>query len=138
MAKEHDWVKVACVDDLRDGMGYDTGCEVDGEVVGLFQVDGRYFAVGECTHEKGPICQGHREGLEVSCPWHSARFNVATGECLQGPVACRVDGSVVAMDDEEEVGRMGPLACFDVKVQGEDIYVRPRVVEGIAGAPRSS
>jgi nitrite reductase/ring-hydroxylating ferredoxin subunit len=125
MSKEQDWVRVASVADMREGEGYDTGREVNGEVVGLFLIDGAYYATGECTHEKGPICQGHRDGLEISCPWHSARFNVANGECLQGPVACRTDGSV-GLGGPEEIEKAPPLACFDVRVEGTDIFVRPR------------
>jgi nitrite reductase/ring-hydroxylating ferredoxin subunit len=124
MTQTSDWIRVAHVSDLREGEGFDTGVEVAGEVVGLFAVDGKYYALGECTHEKGPICQGHREGLEVSCPWHSAKFNIATGECLRGPVACRTDGSVVS-GEMCEAERTAPLPCFDVKVEGDDVFVRP-------------
>jgi naphthalene 1,2-dioxygenase system ferredoxin subunit len=125
MAENRSWVKVANVDDMREGQGFDTGVEVDCDVVGLFMIEGRYYATGECTHEKGPVCQGHRDGFEVSCPWHSAKFNVATGECLQGPVACRTDGSV-EMGLQEEVDKVGPLACFEVKVEDKAIFVRRR------------
>jgi nitrite reductase/ring-hydroxylating ferredoxin subunit len=125
MTGELDWVRVASVEDLREGEGYDSGTEVHGHVVGLFLVDGVCYATGECTHERGPLCQGHREGLVVSCPWHSAQFNISTGECLQGPVACRTDGSV-GTSEFLEVERAAPLQCFEVKVEGKDVFVRPR------------
>lgn len=125
ITRDETWVRVASTAVMREGQGFDTGCEVAGENVGLFLIDGVYYAVGECTHERGPVCQGHREGLEVSCPWHSSRFNVATGACVQGPVACRVDGSVL-METIEEVDPIEPLACFEVMIEGEDIFVRPR------------
>jgi nitrite reductase/ring-hydroxylating ferredoxin subunit len=125
MPEDAKWVRVASVKDMREGEGYDTGQEVTGEVVGLFMIDGKFYAIGECSHEKGPICQGHREGLEVQCPWHSAKFNIATGECLQGPVACRTDGSI-EMGNLAEVERTAPLLRYDLKVEGDDIFVRPR------------
>src|SRR5271157_1955595 len=125
MSINREWVRVASVRAMREGEGYDTGQEVNGDVVGLFLFEGRYYAVGECTHERGPICQGHREGLQVSCPWHSALFNIATGECLQGPGACRTDGSV-HVGALQEVDKADPLAVFDVKVEGDDILVRPK------------
>jgi nitrite reductase/ring-hydroxylating ferredoxin subunit len=125
MAEEKGWTRVASLEDMREGQGFDTGREVDGNVVGIFLIQGEYYATGECTHEQGPICQGHREGFEVSCPWHSARFDVRTGTCLQGPVACRTLGSV-DMGEPEEVARAAPLACYDVKVEGQDILVRLR------------
>ncbi len=124
---EDGWVKVASTSDLREGTGFDTGVEIDREIVGLFMLDGAYYAVGECTHERGPICQGHIDGGTVTCPWHSAKFNVKTGECLQGPVACRVSGSVLAgselMEENDEIGN---LVSFEVQVKDQDIYVRQR------------
>jgi nitrite reductase/ring-hydroxylating ferredoxin subunit len=134
MSQAGDWVRVASVADMREGEGYDTGMEVAGDVVGLFLIDGSYYAVGECTHEKGPICQGHREGFAVSCPWHSAQFNIATGECLRGPVACRTDGSV-NVGEMEEIDKVDDLNCFDVKLEGEEIFVRPRVRDEATRAP---
>jgi nitrite reductase/ring-hydroxylating ferredoxin subunit len=125
MAADLGWVRVARIADLREGEGFDTGKEVNGDVVGLFLINGAYYATGECTHERGPICQGHREGVVVSCPWHSAKFNIATGECLQGPVACRTDGSV-GVGELVEVNRAPPLHCYEVKVEGKDVFVRPR------------
>jgi nitrite reductase/ring-hydroxylating ferredoxin subunit len=125
MTAAQNWVRVARVHDLREGEGFDTGTVVNGEVVGLFLVDGVYYAIGECTHEKGPLAQGSRDGLEVACPWHSARFDLGTGACLQGPVACRTDGSV-RVGEQGPVDPAAPLACFDVKVEGGDIFVRPR------------
>ena len=121
----NDWMTVARLSDMREGQGFDTGIEVDGEVVGLFMIDGKLYAVGECTHERGPICQGHREGVSVTCPWHSAKFDVSTGTCLQGPVACRTSGSVTT-DRAEELEEIGPLRVFDVRVVGDDIQVQPR------------
>jgi nitrite reductase/ring-hydroxylating ferredoxin subunit len=123
---EEGWVRVASTTDLREGTGFDTGVEVAKEIVGLFMLDGAYYAVGECTHERGPICQGHIEGSAVTCPWHSAKFNVKTGEKLQGPVACRTSGSVLSGSEMVEVDEIDHLVCFDVQVKDQDIYVRPR------------
>jgi nitrite reductase/ring-hydroxylating ferredoxin subunit len=130
MSVDQNWTRVAGVQDMREGQGYDTGTEVNGDVVGLFMIDGKYYAIGECTHERGPLCQGHRQGFEVTCPWHSAKFNIATGECLQGPVACRTDGSV-EMGAMEEVDKAKAVACFDLRVQGGEIFVRPRSSEKV-------
>jgi nitrite reductase/ring-hydroxylating ferredoxin subunit len=137
MVEANGWVRVASVEDMREGQGYDTGLEVAGEMVGLFMIDGAYYATGECTHEKGPLCQGHREGFEVSCPWHSARFDIRSGECLQGPVACRTAGSVV-IGEQEEVALAASLACYDVKVEGGDILVRRRMTPNASLGMRSS
>jgi len=131
MSEQRNWVRVASLDDMREGEGFDTGEVVDGEAVGLFLIDGVFYAIGECTHEKGPVCQGQREGLKVTCPWHSASFNLATGECLQGPVACRTDGSVET-SAQVETCKVAALACYQVKVEGKEILVRPQQKERAA------
>jgi nitrite reductase/ring-hydroxylating ferredoxin subunit len=123
--EEADWTKVATTADVSEGQGLSTEVEVAGDIVGLFCIDGEYYAVGECTHESGPIAEGQIDGHTVSCPWHSAQFDIRSGACLRGPVACRVDGQV-AVGELEEVEHCDPLRCYDVKVEGDDIYVRPR------------
>lgn len=119
-----EWVKVAETDDLEPGEGFETDVEIAGNDIGLFNVDGQYFALGLCTHEDGPLSQGIIEGSTVTCPWHSAKFNIKTGACLSGATACRVDGNV-AMDDEE-VEELSACMAFEVKVEGDEIFVREK------------
>ena len=38
-----------------------------------------------CTHLGGPLADGTREGDTVICPWHGSRFDLCTGEVLDGP-----------------------------------------------------
>lgn len=121
--EQSQWIRVASLSDLREGGGFDTGVVVEGEVVGVFLVDGKYYATGECTHESGPICQGHRQDLEVQCPWHSAKFNIATGECTQGAIACRTDGSI-GPESTENDELLPALKCFDVRIEGDGVFVR--------------
>ena len=65
--------------------------------VGVFNVDGRYFAVRNvCPHAGAPLCLGTitgtflpaqpyeyhyaREGLVLRCPWHGWEFDLESGE----------------------------------------------------------
>ncbi|MCC6982806.1 MAG: Rieske 2Fe-2S domain-containing protein [Bauldia sp.] len=37
-----------------------------------------------CPHEEGPLSEGTLEGTIVTCPWHFSRFDVTTGEIVDG------------------------------------------------------
>src|SRR5438270_1731105 len=79
--------------------------QVGGEDVAIFNVDGQFYATqSDCTHRGGPLCEGSLAGEVVTCPWHGSRFNVRTGEVVQGPA--------------EE-----PLATYPVQVQGDSLSV---------------
>jgi len=48
--------------------------------VALFNVDGRYYAIGNtCGHRGGPLGKGLLDGCEVLCPWHAWSYDVTTG-----------------------------------------------------------
>ena len=36
------------------------------------------------THQGGPLAEGEREGDVVTCPWHSSRFDLCSGEVVRG------------------------------------------------------
>src|SRR5215212_976050 len=38
-----------------------------------------------CNHFGGPLEQGDREGDTVVCPWHKSRFELCSGEAIDGP-----------------------------------------------------
>ena len=38
-----------------------------------------------CNHFGGPLEQGDREGDTVVCPWHRSRFDLCSGEAIDGP-----------------------------------------------------
>jgi nitrite reductase/ring-hydroxylating ferredoxin subunit len=71
--------------------------DIDGKEIGVFNVDGEFYAVANyCTHQGGPLCEGRlggtmsvddeyelqweRQGRILSCPWHGWGFDVTTGE----------------------------------------------------------
>ncbi|HEY7293486.1 MAG TPA: Rieske 2Fe-2S domain-containing protein [Dehalococcoidia bacterium] len=38
-----------------------------------------------CTHLGGPLSEGQLDGTAVTCPWHGSRFDLESGEPLNGP-----------------------------------------------------
>jgi nitrite reductase/ring-hydroxylating ferredoxin subunit len=72
--------------------------ELGGRTIGVFQLDGGYFALADrCPHRGAPLCSSGqvvnavegvgdearvtREAALVRCPWHKWDFDIATGRC---------------------------------------------------------
>ena len=78
------FVRVASRSELREGTPLCV--EVRGTRIALFRIGEEIHALqDQCTHLGGPLSEGFVEGEEVECPWHSARFNLKTGEALSPP-----------------------------------------------------
>jgi 3-phenylpropionate/trans-cinnamate dioxygenase ferredoxin subunit len=60
--------------------------EIDGHAVVIFNIAGKYYAIGDvCTHDEGPLGDGRLEGDEIVCPRHGAHFDIKTGQALSLP-----------------------------------------------------
>jgi 3-phenylpropionate/trans-cinnamate dioxygenase ferredoxin subunit len=88
--------------------------DVGGREIGIFNVDGRFYALrNRCPHQGGPLCSGLvAGGLEatrpgeytydaerklVRCPWHGWEFDLATGQSWFDPARLRVRSYPVAI-----------------------------------------
>jgi 3-phenylpropionate/trans-cinnamate dioxygenase ferredoxin component len=103
-----DFELVAKLGDIPDGDMIQT--VVRGEPVGLYRVGDDVYAIHDiCTHEEAYLTDGwfEPEDLEVECPLHGSRFNVATGDVRILPATRPVD-------------------TFEVRVEGDDVLVGPR------------
>jgi 3-phenylpropionate/trans-cinnamate dioxygenase ferredoxin subunit len=97
------FVKIAKASDIAPGQV--KVVEVEDEDVALCNVDGQIYAIADvCTHDDGPLGQGHLHGDQIECPRHGARFDVRTGDALTLP-------AIVA------------IPTFEVKIEGDDILV---------------
>ncbi len=100
-----EFIKVAQVSDLAPGEKMLV--EYDDEDVGLFNIDGEFYAISDiCTHDDGPLVEGRLDGDCVICPRHGARFNVKTGE--------------------QTMPAFSPVPLFEVKLNGDDILIAPK------------
>jgi nitrite reductase/ring-hydroxylating ferredoxin subunit len=127
MIDEGVWTLAAAVADVPDGEAFETDIVVGGERVSLFNQGGNFFALGECPHEGAPLGQGRRVGSRILCPWHSAEFEIVSGKCVCGPVACRGGGTVDVAADECAGHGLRDARRFVVRREGDVLYVR---VEG--------
>ena len=108
-----EFVKVADVSEVPDPGK--TLVEVDGEMVALFHVDGKWHAIDDvCTHDGGPLADGELRNHTISCPRHGAKFDIRTGAALTMPA-------------------VRPTRAHDVKVEGSAVWVRLRAEPGGAG-----
>jgi nitrite reductase/ring-hydroxylating ferredoxin subunit len=79
---------------------------VEGRSIGIFNIEGKWFALrNRCPHQGAPLCSGRLWGLVegdvpgdfrydprrrvVSCPWHGWEFDVMTGRSVCEPVRLR-------------------------------------------------
>ena len=44
-----------------------------------------YCLQARCTHAGAPLVEGEVENGILKCPWHGSRFNIETGEIVNGP-----------------------------------------------------
>lgn len=76
--------------------------ELNGRSIGVFNVDGRFYALhNRCPHRGGALCLGPvtgttlaaddfryvygREGRIIRCAWHGWEFEIETGRALVDP-----------------------------------------------------
>jgi nitrite reductase/ring-hydroxylating ferredoxin subunit len=81
--------------------------EINGRSIGIFNVDGEFFALrNQCPHQGGALCTGpllgllesscpgeyaySRKQMFVQCPWHGWEFDLRTGQSYFDPSRTRV------------------------------------------------
>ena len=81
--------------------------DVGGRSIGVFNIDGEYFALrNRCPHQGGPLCLGllfaplrsavpgeYERGRDreiIRCPWHGWEFEIRTGRSWVDPERTRV------------------------------------------------
>ncbi len=109
-----------------------TGGVFDGEPVVLVRDrDGWCAWSGRCTHLGAPLDEGLIVDGTLRCPWHHARFSLATGEAIAAPAF----EALVRYDVAERDGRVRVTGKSDVaKPPAPGPSNRPRVVVVGAGA----
>jgi 3-phenylpropionate/trans-cinnamate dioxygenase ferredoxin subunit len=99
------FIKVAQTSDIPPGEKILV--EYEDDEVGLFNLDGEFYAISDvCTHDGGPLVEGHVEGDCIICPRHGARFNIKTGR--------------------QTMPAFVPVPLYEVKIEGSDILIAPK------------
>lgn len=82
--------------------------ELEGRTVGVFNVEGEYFALlNHCPHAGAELCSfgtifgasaakapdgqiSYERGRSLRCPWHQWEFDIRTGESFYDPANARI------------------------------------------------
>ena len=98
-------VGVVPVRAVAPGSGEMISVDVDGTVVAVANTGGTLHAFDDtCTHKECPLSEGRLDGLTVVCPCHKSRFDLLTGEPINGPAE-------------------DPIRIRRVRQDGETIYI---------------
>jgi nitrite reductase (NADH) small subunit len=79
------WVRVGTVDDVPLLEGRSVA--IEGRRIAIFRLhDGGFAAIdAECPHAGGPLADGIVADSCVTCPLHNRRFDLMSGQALNGP-----------------------------------------------------
>jgi nitrite reductase/ring-hydroxylating ferredoxin subunit len=121
--------------------------DLGGRSIGVFNVDGRYFAIrNRCPHQGGPLCRGRtgplstprfaddarpeihveRPGQILKCPWHGWEFDLATGKAVFGEgVRVAVYRAYAVENGEQSAALCVPPAVetYPTRVEGGRVVV---------------
>jgi nitrite reductase/ring-hydroxylating ferredoxin subunit len=128
---------VATVDEIPPGQRRIV--TVNGRDIGIFNLDGEYFAIGNrCPHEGASLCKGRVVGLVeaaepgayrysrrnefIRCPWHGWEFDLRTGKSWCEPNRTKVRSYDLKIESGEVLVE-GELRAETFPVSIEKQYV---------------
>lgn len=103
---------------------------VEGRSIGVFNVDGEYYAIrNRCPHQGAPLCEGKLWGTLksdvpgqfeysgkkeiIACISHGWEFSLKTGQSWCDPKRLRVRSYEVSIENPEQLGPDAPVAPVD-------------------------
>jgi nitrite reductase/ring-hydroxylating ferredoxin subunit len=117
---------------------------VAGREIGVFFVDGEYFALRHrCPHQGGPLCNGrllrvvesalpgeYAHGSErlLQCPWHGWEFDIRTGQSWFDPERQRVRRYPVTVEGAEGLREAVALVPGEYRAETYPVTVERRFV----------
>jgi NAD(P)H-dependent nitrite reductase small subunit len=96
------WTDVAPADEI--GEGTSRVVYLNGQQIALFRAGERFYAISNrCSHARGPLSEGELsvcdDGCTVTCPWHYAQFDLATGAVVDGVASAPIPTYQVEVRD---------------------------------------
>ncbi|MCP3369568.1 Rieske (2Fe-2S) protein [Bradyrhizobium cajani] len=130
---------VATVDEIPSGARKIV--EVQGREIGIFNLEGEFFAIANrCPHEGASLCKGRIVGLVeadepgayrysrrnelVRCPWHGWEFDIRTGKSWCDPRRTKVRSYDLKLEQGSALGEEELRAeTFPVSVEKQYVVI---------------
>lgn len=110
-----EFLRVGARTDFPEGRG--RAVSVAGSRVAVFHVGGCWYALQDaCPHMGASLAEGSVRERRVTCAWHARSFDLATGE------------------SDARAG--GCARTYEIRVEGDDVLVRPAGADRAAAAER--
>ena len=104
------FTKVAQTSEIAAGSMKKVVC--DGKEILVVNLDGSFYAIShKCTHMGGSLSDGTLQDGIVTCPRHRAKFDVRTGQNIEGAKIAFVNMKV------------RDTRSYPVKIEGNDILI---------------
>lgn len=112
--------------------------EVDGREIGVFNVNGAFYALRNyCPHRGAPLCAGRitgemtgpepgkyrleREGEIIRCPWHGYEFDIATGDFIVDSEKIRSITYEVTVESSERLDSLDVEELLELDFGTKDV-----------------
>ncbi|CRG93132.1 ferrodoxin reductase-like protein, putative [Plasmodium gallinaceum] len=89
-------------DEIKDGEMKEVKVRNEKDCVLLVNVNNNYYCLGpKCPHYSAPLKTGVLTSQYITCPWHDAKFDIKTGECINGPSFDDIPKYEVVVEDDK-------------------------------------
>jgi len=128
-----EFIVAAKVSDIERGKM--KSVELKGIDVLIANVDGRFYAMDDrCGHMNAMLSMGTLRGHTVICPFHFAEFDITTGKKIKEPakesfrdmdkLPEEMQKFLIYAQKLVDPVKTYDMQTYDVKVEGEQIFVR--------------
>ncbi|HEY7108753.1 MAG TPA: Rieske 2Fe-2S domain-containing protein [Nitrososphaeraceae archaeon] len=133
MSQNQEYVEAGKVSEISKG--HMKHVEINGKEIAIANLDGKFYAFADrCSHMNARLSRGNINQNVVTCPFHAAKFDIATGKKMGEPVLEIPPGMeplppswqkyMEFVGKEMSFIKTNDQEIYDVKVEGDSIKIR--------------
>jgi nitrite reductase/ring-hydroxylating ferredoxin subunit len=133
MSQNQEYVEAGKVSEISKG--HMKHVEINGKEIAIANLDGKFYAFADrCSHMNARLSRGSINQNVVTCPFHAAKFDIATGKKMGEPVLEIPPGMeplppswqkyMEFVGKEMSFIKTNDQEIYDVKVEGDSIKIR--------------